>query len=200
MVETTAREVARELLLERIGDGRWSSEPSAADDRQPPELETSMSRWWWCSGLALVVVANGCHHSVQINPSPAIPMSSRWTGNLASPGALRGAVEIHGTAWMAPPSAADLTRALIFVQIANASPGGVHPWAVHEGSCGNDMGVFGSENAYPPLRVNGDGQATARVQQTIPPPTTGSYFVEVLAAPDNTGLVIACGNLAAPQG
>ena len=100
---------------------------------------------------------------------------------------------------MAPPSVSDTTRALISVQIANALPGGVHPWAVHEGSCGNDMGVFGSDRAYPVLRVNGDGQANARVQQTIPPPKTGSYFVEVLAAPSNTGLVIACGNLAAPQ-
>jgi hypothetical protein len=164
-----------------------------------PQLELSMVRWWW-SGVALGVVVAGCHHSVQINPSPAIPMASRWTGTLASPPALRGAVEIHGSAWMAPPSGSDTTRALINIQIANASPGGVHPWGVHSGSCGNDQGVFGSDNAYPPLKVNSDGQASARVQQTIPPPKTGSYFVEVLASRDNAGLVIACGNLAAPQG
>jgi hypothetical protein len=155
---------------------------------------------WWCSGLALVVVATGCHHGVLINPSPAIPMASRWTGTLASPQSLQGAVQIHGSAWMAPPSVSDSTRTLISMQIANAAPGGVHPWGVHRGSCGNDQGVFGSDNAYPLLRVNSDGDASARVQQTIPPPKSGSYFVEVLAAPSNTALVIACGNLAAPQG
>jgi hypothetical protein len=162
-------------------------------------VEFKMSRLWY--GLvAIVIVASGCTRSVQINPSPRIPVASRWTAALASPSALAGAVQIRGSAWMAPPSSADSTRAVVAVEIANASPGGVHPWAVHEGSCGNDQGVFGSDRAYPPLRVHNDGSASATVTQTIPSPRTGSYFVEILASPSNTGLVIACGNLAAPQG
>jgi hypothetical protein len=147
-----------------------------------------------------VVVVGGCHRSIEVNPSPAIPVSSRWTGTLASPEALRGAVEIHGSAWMAPPAMSDSTRTLISIQISNAAPGGVHPWGIHQGSCGNDQGIFGSDHAYPPLRVNSDGVASAHAQQTIPPPKTGQYFVEVLAAPSNMGTVIACGNFAAPQG
>jgi|SRR5579862_5629341 len=158
-----------------------------------------MSRFWF--GLvATVLVAGGCNRSVQINPSPRIPLSSRWTAVLASPANLAGAVQIHGSAWMAPPSTLDSSRAVVSVQISNASPGGVHPWAVHEGNCGNDLGVFGSDHAYPPLRVHNDGSASATVTQTIPPPRSGTYFVEVVASPSNTGLVIACGNLAAPQG
>lgn len=153
-----------------------------------------------CSGLVLVIVATGCHHSVEINPSPAIPMSSRWTATIASPADLRGAVEIHGAGWMAPPSLSDSSRTLVEIHIANASPGGVHPWGIHKGSCGNDQGVFGSDRAYSPLKVSGDGTASARIVQTIPTPKTGSYFVEVLGAPSNTELVIACGNLAPPQG
>jgi hypothetical protein len=151
-------------------------------------------------GAALVVMVTGCHHSVEINPAPSIPVSARWTATLASPKELRGAIEIHGSAWMAPPAVGDSGRALISIAIANAAPGGVHPWAVHQGTCGNDRGVYGSDRAYPPLKVGSDGTATAKTQQTLPPPKFGEYFVEVLAAPSNPEMVIACGNMAAPQG
>ena len=152
------------------------------------------------SSAALAVMATGCHHSVEINPAPSVPVSARWTATLASPKDLHGAVEIHGSAWMAPPAVGDSGRALISIQIANAAPGGVHPWAVHRGSCGGDLGIYGSDRAYPPLKVGSDGTATAKTEQTLPPPKAGDYFVEVLAAPSNTTMVIACGNMAAPQG
>jgi hypothetical protein len=145
------------------------------------------------------VAAIGCHQPVQINPTPKIPMSSRWTATLDSPSNLAGVVQVHGSAWMAPPSTTDSSRTLIAIQISNTTQGGLHPWSVHHGNCGNDLGTFGSDRAYPPLRVDGDGTASATVTQTIPPPKTGDYFVEVLASPSNTGTIIACGNMAAPQ-
>lgn len=152
------------------------------------------------SGGVLVTAVGGCHHSVEINTKQPIPVGSRWTATLASPNALRGALQIHGSAWMAPPAVGDTGRALIEIQISNAAPGGVHPWGVHEGACGNDRGVYGASQAYPPLKVGSDGTASGKAQQTIPVPKSGGYFVEVLAAPNNAGTVIACGNLAAPAG
>ncbi len=81
------------------------------------------------SGGVLVIAAVGCHHAVEINAKQPIPVGSRWTATLATPDALRGAVQIHGSAWMAPPAVGDTGRALIEIQIANAAPGGVHPGA-----------------------------------------------------------------------
>ncbi len=152
------------------------------------------------SGGVLVIAAVGCHHAVEINAKQPIPVGSRWTATLATPDALRGAVQIHGSAWMGPPAVGDTARALIAIQIANAAPGGVHPWGVHEGTCGNDRGIYGAGQAYPPLKVGSDGAASGKAQQTIPLPKAGEYFVEVLAAQNNAGTVIACGNMAPPSG
>jgi hypothetical protein len=146
-----------------------------------------------------LLVGVACHGSVQINPSPKIPTSSRWTGTLATPPNLAGAVQIHGTAWMAQPSMSDSAHTLISLQITNAASGGLHPWSIRQGTCGNDQGEFGSERAYRPLHVGSDGTASATVTQNQPPPRTGSYFVQVVASPTNTGTVIACGNLAPPS-
>jgi hypothetical protein len=149
--------------------------------------------------VALVILSTACQHAVEINPSPKIPTASRWTATLASPSNLAGVVQIRGYAWMAPATTMDSARTLTTIQISNAGSGGVHPWAVHLGQCGNDGGILGSERAYPLLRVGGNGVAVATVTQAVPSPRSGSYFVEVLASPANTATVIACGNMAAPS-
>jgi len=136
---------------------------------------------------------------VQINPSPKIPTASRWTATLASPQNLAGVVQIHGSAWMAPPSVDDTQHDLVSVRIANAASGGVHPWAVHQGNCGNDLGVYGPERAYPLLHVDHDGNASASVTLDVPAPKSGNYFVQIVASQANSGTIIACGNMAAPQ-
>jgi hypothetical protein len=152
----------------------------------------------WRSLLSVGVVLAGCHRSVEINPSPAIPMASRWNATLASPTNLAGAVQVRGSAWMAPVSRTDSSRTLVAIDIMNATPGGLHPWAVHQGQCRSDEGVFGSPSAYPPLHVKGDGTASAHTTLSIPVPTSGNYYVSVVASPSNTQTVIACGNFAAP--
>jgi hypothetical protein len=103
---------------------------------------------------------------------------------------------MKGSASMAPGTKRGTTQ--VVLNLGNTAPGGLHPWAIHFGQCSQDEGVFGEPQNYPPLHVsaNGTGQANATV--AINTPISGSYFVSVQASPANTGLTVACGNLAAP--
>lgn len=135
--------------------------------------------------------------SVQMDAQDAT-LNSRWHANLASPATLAGAVQMNGSASMAPE--ADGTHTAIKVNLANATPGGLHPWAVHRGQCGTmtDRGVFGSTAAYSPLQVDSDARATGTATIPMATPRTGEYFVVVYASAANSQTVVACGNLAAP--
>ena len=149
-------------------------------------------------GLIVLAMASACNpfhrsHAVEIQNS-GVPIGSRWNATLATPTQLAGAVQVQGTAWMAPNG--DHTRA--YVSISNAAPGGVHPWHVHEGQCGSNGKIVGPATAYPPLKVGGDGTATAQAELPMPLPDSGAYYVNVHASADNMGTIIACGNLAPP--
>jgi hypothetical protein len=153
--------------------------------------------------LTLTLVATAACSALR--GGPAVEMStadatlnSRWHANLASPANLAGAVQMNGSATMAPGSGDNSTT--ITLNLANASPGGVHPWAAHRGQCGAGMdnGVLGSGEAYPALKVDPDGRATETATVSLPTPRTGNYFVVVRASTANTGTIVACGNLAPP--
>lgn len=152
------------------------------------------------AGLSLaLIVVSACsafnHQSapVAITNAGAI-YNARWNATLATPATLRGAVEIRGSAWMATDSG----HTLVSVSIANAAPGGVHPWEVHEGRCGNDGQILGTAAAYTPLKVGSDGTASIQANVDRALPASGDYSVAVHAAPDNMATVIACGNFAPP--
>jgi hypothetical protein len=125
-------------------------------------------------------------------------LNSRWHANLASPASLAGAVQMNGSASMAPSPNGSTTN--ITVDLANASPGGLHPWEAHFGQCGagTDDGVFGVEDAYKPLKVESDGRATGTATVQLYTPKTGRYFVVVHASVANSETIVACGNLAPP--
>jgi hypothetical protein len=74
----------------------------------------------------------------------------------------------------------------------------MHPWHVHRGQCGSDQGVFGPADAYNPLKVDGDGRATATANLPVQLPRTGSFFINVHASAKNMSTIVACGNLAPP--
>jgi hypothetical protein len=120
---------------------------------------------------------------------------SRWNATLATPAALTGALDVHGTAWMAPATG----HTTAGVSISNAAPGGTHPWHIHEGRCGGNGPILGPADAYPPLNVANDGTASAQANLDIPLPESGDYYVNVHASSDNMGTIIACGNLAPPS-
>lgn len=152
------------------------------------------------AALAMALVAAGCgllskKHAVSIEEQ-AVPIGSRWNATLSTPANLSGALQVRGTAWMA--SAGD-NRTRVYISVANAAPGGVHPWHVHHGHCDNSGGVVGPADAYGTLRIKDDGTASADVQIPMATPTSGDYDVNVHASPENMGTIIACGNLAPPS-
>jgi hypothetical protein len=124
-------------------------------------------------------------------------LNSRWHANLASPAALAGVVQMSGSASMAPAAGGST---LVTLDLANASPGGVHPWEARVGQCGTgtDGGLFGVPDAYKPLEVGSDGQARGSATVQLQTPEAGRYFVVVHASDVNSRMVVACGNLAAP--
>jgi hypothetical protein len=123
-------------------------------------------------------------------------LNSRWHANLATPANLAGAVQMNGSASMAPGTKSGNTT--VSLDLANATPGGVHPWQLHRGQCESDEGVFGSADLYQAATVGRDGRATSSAAVPIETPTTGSYFVIVRASAANDAVTVACGNLAPP--
>jgi hypothetical protein len=124
-------------------------------------------------------------------------LNTRWHANLASPASLAGAVQMNGSASMAP--AMDSTRTIVTLSLANAAPGGVHPWEARLGECGmvTDYGVFGASEDYKQLKVGSDGHANGSATVSRRTPVSGGYFVAVYAS-DANRMVVACGNMAPP--
>ena len=143
-------------------------------------------------------VSTSCarHNSaVQMSAKDA-NLNARWHANLATPADLAGAVQMNGSASMAPaPNSGNTTVSL---NLANATPGGLHPWQLHRGQCGSDDGIVGSSGAYPVAKVGRDGHAKASANLTLDTPTVGNYFVSVSASSANDAVTVACGNLAPP--
>ena len=124
-------------------------------------------------------------------------VNARWHGELSSPSNLAGAVQMNGPISLTPDKDSDKTN--VALVLANASPGGVHPWQVHRGQCGTDEGVFGSESNYNPLKVDESGRASSSATVPIVMPRDGNYYVSVGASAANPTTIVACGNLAAPN-
>ncbi len=147
------------------------------------------------AALVATAACNPFHKTSNEIKVQDIPVGERWNATLATPSSLTGAVQIHGTGYIArDPSGS--SKAVI--HISNATAGGVHPWTVRVGHCGTDNPVFGDLSAYPNLRIDKDGTAQGGALLSVPFPTTGTYSLEVRASPTNMGTVIACGNLAPP--
>jgi hypothetical protein len=150
-------------------------------------------------GILATAACNPFHRgqAVEVSAGDAT-LNSRWHANLASPASLAGVVQMNGSASMAPDASG--TRTVVVLSLANATPGGLHPWEVHQGQCGAamDYGVFGSSEAYNPVRVDSDGHGDGTATLPQQTPRTGGYFVVVYASEANSGMVVACGNLAAP--
>jgi len=143
---------------------------------------------------ATAVLAAACAQSVRVNRDANY--NTRWHGTLTSPSYLAGAVQITGTASMAPGT--DGKKTTVTVNVTNATPGGLHPWEIHQGQCGSDQGVFGPMDEYKPVKIGGNGKGQADATISLPTPTYGNYFVLLHASPENRETVVACGNLAPP--
>jgi len=148
--------------------------------------------------VALTLGGSACHSSkptTALNPTDAA-RRHEWTGSLFTPADLAGAMQVRGTAVWSRDDAATTSR--VTVTISNATPGGLHPWHIHRGRCGDNGPIVGDASAYKPLAVDGKGNASASAHLNIAMPETGDYYVNVHALATNMGTIISCGNLAAP--
>ncbi|CAN5462712.1 hypothetical protein BH09GEM1_BH09GEM1_08110 [soil metagenome] len=147
--------------------------------------------------IALGVSTAGCgmlNRSSGTEINAGSDTRNAWTGMLATPSTLAGAVQLHGTAsWVRDGNDSKVT-----ISITNATPGGSHPWHIHSGRCGSNGPIVGTPGAYKALEVNGDGNASENASLSVALPYTNDYYVNVHAAANNMGTIIACGNLAPP--
>ena len=143
-----------------------------------------------------VAACNPFHRAPVTEVTVDANMNSRWRASLVTPAALAGAVQMNGTASMQPGRTAEETA--VSLNLANTTPGGVHPWQVHRGQCGADEGILGSADAYRSVKIDDKGNARTTVTVPIATQTTGSYFVTVSASAANAQTIVACGNLAPP--
>lgn len=155
------------------------------------------SRFFSVCVSLLGLAACARQQAVELSPGDAT-LNSRWHANLASPASLAGIVQMSGSASMAPSPDGEST--IVTLDLANASPGGLHPWEARVGQCGTEFngGVFGDRDSYETLEVGSDGHASSSATLDLETPEAGRYFVVVHASDANSETVVACGNLAAP--
>ncbi|HEY0809845.1 MAG TPA: hypothetical protein VGD49_06765 [Longimicrobiales bacterium] len=89
----------------------------------------------------------------------------------------------------------ELMSSGVSVTIWGAKSGDTHPWHVHRGTCGNDMGIVGGAEAYPALQVGANGNASASANLKTPLSEDASYFVNVHKSPSELGTIVSCGPL-----
>ena len=148
------------------------------------------------AAMSVLGACNPFHREPVTEVSRDANVNSRWRASLVTPASLAGAVQMNGAATMQPGRTSANTD--FSLSIANATPGGLHPWQVHRGQCGADEGVLGLAGAYASIKVGDDGRGTASATVPMSTPTSGSYFVTVQASVANPETIVACGNLAAP--
>ena len=147
-------------------------------------------------GTLVLLAACGGHRQVEMNPEGEL-VAARWNATLATPTALAGAMQVRGRGWWVEQRG-EPTRSQARVEVANAVPGGDHPWHVHQGQCGDNGPIVGPATAYRSLEVDKDGKAEATADLPLAMPRTGQYYLNVHASANNMGTIIACGNLAPP--
>ena len=152
--------------------------------------------------LALVASAfalaacNPFHREPVTSVSRDANVNARWSATLVTPAALAGAVQMNGTAFMQPGRDGQNTD--LSLRVANATPGGLHPWQVHYGRCDDDRGLFGVAEDYQAIKIGDDGRGETGASIGRQTPGSGDFFVVVYASAANAGTVVACGNMAAP--
>lgn len=145
--------------------------------------------------MALALTGCGSRPNTRLDPDAAATRRYEWRGSLVTPASLAGAMQVRGTAtW---------TRrgdygSMVTLDLSNATSGGLHPWHIHRGRCGDNGPIVGDPSAYPSLSVNNDGNARATANLDPALPASGEFYVNVHALATNMGTIISCGNLAAP--
>jgi hypothetical protein len=152
-----------------------------------------MNRAW--IGAAALLVAAACSQvpKVEVDPDNARVdvdveppgQMETWRGTLSPV----GGSGVSGTAMAREMESA--THAMVNIQ--GAPSGGVHPWHIHEGRCGDaNAPIVGPASAYPPLNVGANGTASAQAHVPVVLNEATPYIVNVHASPTDL-TVVACG-------
>jgi hypothetical protein len=83
----------------------------------------------------------------------------------------------------------------VAINLAGGEAGAAYPWHIHRGSCGSGGAVVGEMNAYPLLRPNTAGAATATAHVRVQLVPGENYHVNVHQSQQQMGQIIACGDL-----
>lgn len=87
------------------------------------------------------------------------------------------------------------TDVIVTFREAPGMTGTSRPWHVHYGRCGNDEGIVGVADRYPPLQPGPDGTATSSAAIPVPLTLGRNYFINIHESPSNLSRVVACGDL-----
>lgn len=143
-----------------------------------------------------LTACNPFHRDPVTEVTPDANVNTRWRATLVTPASLGGAVQINGEATMEPSR--DPGNTEFKLNIANATAGGNHPWQIRHGRCDADLGRVAPTDGSQTIEVGEDGRGHASARVAMATPTTGNYYVTVLASTANSETVVACGNLAPP--
>ena len=147
--------------------------------------------------VALLAIS-GCSQTPKVESDPergAMDVDVERPGQAETWNARLSAVGGSGVTGTA--TAADMNDAThATITIMGGRSGGVHPWHIHEGRCGDpNPPIVGPASAYPPLNVGSGGNATAQAHVPVELNEAKNYIVNVHASPTNLGTIISCGDL-----
>ena len=131
--------------------------------------------------------ANEATGAVDVDVESPTKKGEDWNGTLSP----RGGSAITGTfkAFVADG------KTTVTVNLANAMAGQRLPWHVHNGTCSNDMGIYGDASMYPTIVVANDGTASVNTVLNYSLDEAKDYMVNVHASPTNLQTIVACGDL-----
>jgi hypothetical protein len=83
----------------------------------------------------------------------------------------------------------------VSINLAGGEPGGAHPWHIHNGTCASGGSIVGDPAAYPVLRPNSAGAASAIAHVGVQLVPGSSYHVNVHRSAQQLNQIIGCGDL-----
>jgi hypothetical protein len=145
--------------------------------------------------LAAVAPASACARRAETPPIPLME-GPRWSGTLSANGHNGHSEEsaLSGSAVVSPASNPDQSVAVVSVR--GAAPGAHLPWHIHRGRCATGGPMVGPALSYEPLAPLADRTASRSATLPLTLPPGEPYYVDIHPSPDQTGVAVACGDLA----
>lgn len=86
-------------------------------------------------------------------------------------------------------------QSTISITIKGATPGAVHPWHLHDGTCASGGPIVGPPSAYTPLTIGSEGMAERSATITGTLNEAKKYHVNVHASASELSTIVACGDI-----